>query len=291
MNKLEQMARPIAEYREQQTPRSFSSRHRRSLTISGPNDTYRRTESQGQAWFFRLPREVREIVYVDVLCGSNLHIWRKEGKVHVSRCRVANSTEINNYDSCDAIFGHVDSERPPCVDSDKQYSAIGLLASCRRIYTEVIQFIFEKNTFHLSHRTLNRLPQAMIPIRLSSIRSLRLYVPFSDSELPTWKRASAVLKRMPGLRSLHVLFGPFWVCCTGIDAMPRLEPLLGLRVADFAVQLLDCMMVDGLRVKQWALRSAELPFRVVIRNLERENELRFQQQLMLKRRWYSLSDN
>ncbi|RDW67501.1 uncharacterized protein DSM5745_09367 [Aspergillus mulundensis] len=263
-NKLKQIARPITEYREQQTPRSFSASHRRSLTISESDSGAGRTDSQAQAWLFRCPREIRDIVYLEVLRVPNLHIWRSEGRVHVSRCRVGDSTAIDIYDGFDAGFDHFLPERTPCADSDMQYAVLGLLCSCRRIYTEAVQLLFEQNTFHASHRTLNVLPQAMAPGRLASIRTLRAYVPLSDSELATWKRASAVLKRMSGLRSLHVSFGPSWVRSLGLDAMPLVEPLLNLCVADFAVQLLDGMLVDGLKVEEWLWRS-DLPFRVVLR--------------------------
>ncbi|KAL3476696.1 hypothetical protein BJX99DRAFT_258246 [Aspergillus californicus] len=155
----------------------------RSLTLSSKQP--QGDHSQAQSLFFvKLPSEIRQKVYRDILVAPNgLHPLAHDG----------------------TVVRRLPGEIPR---GDK---ILPLLCSCRRIYLEAVSLLYEDNTFIFDGlQTIQILPQCITRRRLLSVRRLHLDVDaFLDrSVLPrvvsSWKSTCGVLAGMGGLVQLRI---------------------------------------------------------------------------------------
>ncbi|KAL5040927.1 hypothetical protein BDW71DRAFT_24539 [Aspergillus fruticulosus] len=152
-------------------------------------------------------------------------------------------------------------------DDPRYYNVLGLLCACRRIYSETTNITYEKSPFHIDRHVLNTLLRVIIPKRLASIRTLRLYVAVNRPRrnLEGRKRACPKLEKMSGLHTLHVSFGLSHTMMNydGRDGTPFVEPLLAFRVPEFVVDIPGDMLLEGVECADGS--SLDLPFRIVRR--------------------------
>ncbi|KAF2197640.1 hypothetical protein GQ43DRAFT_466258 [Delitschia confertaspora ATCC 74209] len=177
-----------------------------------------RTEAQSQSPFFtKLPLELRFMVYEYVFGSETVHLTVKTywGK----RVRM-------QHHICNGYCLRTDNQRiitgSECGRERLDQGWKGLLGCCRRMYTESIPHFYTSHTFsllHISHLIL--LSKCLPSPHLNYIRTLRLRwrirgLPFYrrvnehntlayPEDTAQWLKAWEILKRMEGLRNLHVV--------------------------------------------------------------------------------------
>jgi hypothetical protein len=181
--------------------------------------------------FARLPIEVRQVIWTNVLGGYLLHVARAPGRLIALPCAdIADPKRATRKHSC---WGWTDNpqqgshtagfyvgslaehlmgitELPDARPAD---FLLPLLQSCRQAYLEGISILYQKNVFDLNHiDTLFYLQRSVLPQRLVEIHSLNLSwnfrygLPFSRVPygLATWAEACSVLASLRGLQILRV---------------------------------------------------------------------------------------
>ncbi|CAF9939913.1 MAG: hypothetical protein HETSPECPRED_002100 [Heterodermia speciosa] len=126
--------------------------------------------------FFRLPPEVRQMIYTEVLGGQTLHIIRKRNRLGFLKCR-APRREACPTKSC---LGSVDGDgvwtRGVSGKEKTDGGLLDLALVSRRVYTEALTVLYAANEFYLSSLlTLFSLQRTLVPHRLAAIKSLTLY--------------------------------------------------------------------------------------------------------------------
>ncbi|OJJ05776.1 hypothetical protein ASPVEDRAFT_87111 [Aspergillus versicolor CBS 583.65] len=249
--------------REQtELPASFWS-DRRPLTPSLPDDKKTPgtramvSQAAGQSGLLGLPAELRVMIWLYVMSSSGVVLVRSHGK---------------------RLYGH--ACKPGCEshargpDNNVPYRYIPLLSTCREIYCEAIEMLYNKNTFHFRDRSgLNPIPRVINPARLPSFRSLSISTfvclhgtpEKSCNALQSWMGTLRVLQKMTGLHRLHVSFSERLRPSHVVNGSSYLSPLMDIRgVPDFVVEIHDDPDCPG---NEWHRRfPPDLPFRVVIRS-------------------------
>ncbi|KAH7132607.1 hypothetical protein B0J11DRAFT_522092 [Dendryphion nanum] len=194
--------------------------HRRKSTLSltsTPDAALdARTHPQGQCVFFALlPLEIRRMVYEYVMGEETVHLTlgtrRRFGHFVCEECQDNEVLECN----CRVLVGGRDSNQ-------RLLGVMGVLKSCRRMYSEAIPYLYSQHIFSLLHIThFLYLPTRVPAPRLDTIRILRVRwairaLPYlrrptqqkrfaypEDTE--NWQRAWRAMSEMKGLRDLYVV--------------------------------------------------------------------------------------
>ncbi|KAL4789045.1 hypothetical protein BDV19DRAFT_374688 [Aspergillus venezuelensis] len=266
--RFQRAVKPIKQYKDVQMPVSYRPTLRRALTLPLPEKkslmTLRRvgkTEIQAESGFFKLPYEIREMIYLQFLVLPKLHLVRVKGKMIGTKCKgedLKGPYEHGHVDGTPTQFGDI------CCPRIKEGDSImALFCTCRRIYTDLIPLIYKKTTFYLNQQTLSFLPRKLPPARLSQLQHLRVYTSTCafESDLKGWNRACTVFHKMTGLKSLFISFGtvPHRTCVT--DGTSFVRPLMALRVPDFVLQLPTGVAIFGLefeKIEWWVENNAKI---------------------------------
>ncbi|KAF9889214.1 hypothetical protein FE257_007527 [Aspergillus nanangensis] len=181
--------------------------------------------TQAQSILFSLPPEIRALIYREILSfpiplrvqlGPPLYTDRKERR----------------------------------YNRDCSWTVIGLLACCRRVYSESIHLLYETNVLDFLiceiSASILKLPTYIIPSRLQGFRSLKLHILLHvtnvDHLRDIWLRSCDVLRTLTGLQSLLVDFQ----CQDGVvDLDPFLEAMAGIRASRFKVYVRRGLSVQG----------------------------------------------
>jgi hypothetical protein len=150
---------------------------RRALTLGQTVEESQDGASQSQSPFFKLPLELRQSIYRDVLGNSNIHVVsRKAGQLlRHTRCKCAScpgsafffeqGTTWRREWTCDGCKYDMDGDRLPAE----------LLRTCRKIYSEAIDGLYSSNTFSFRDpKTFQKFATALLPQRLAQLRTLHL---------------------------------------------------------------------------------------------------------------------
>ncbi|KAF4764431.1 hypothetical protein N7455_009948 [Penicillium solitum] len=209
---------------------STSQGWRLSLSKLSKRREQQSTFEQTQSPLFEcLPTEVRLLIWEHYLCSRMLHIirtnqhkWKRPQKQIVgilcseprnlcpcshhcwgplARRPVGNCTTHMNYGS----YYHENSE---WKFDTRRVNFVPLLQTCRRIYFEAIDIIFQKNTFLFNHTdTIVDFSHTLLPHRMSLIRTLQLSFP--DPGGPSWNKCCQVLAtKLPDLKTLTIHLYP-----------------------------------------------------------------------------------
>ncbi|CAG7926472.1 unnamed protein product [Penicillium olsonii] len=192
--------------------------------------------------FSRLPVEIRLLIWGRYLCDQKLHVilsnqhtWKQsDSKIIGLFCR-----ESRDYCPCSHHCWGQRARRPTggCVEVIKHVDSrwhedqewefdtgrvdfVPLLQTCRLIYAEAIDMMYQNNTFLFNNTaTIVNLSLTLLPQRMSMIRTVQLS--FSDPGGPTWDSCCRVLaEKMPNLRSLVVHLYPHVTKCLDDWLMP-----------------------------------------------------------------------
>ncbi|KAF2110739.1 hypothetical protein BDV96DRAFT_199100 [Lophiotrema nucula] len=179
------------------------------------------TFHQGQdCHLYRLPYEIRDLIWQYALGGHHIHIVKRRGRLGSVYCPAEDPLDDSRKDLCllsrnDAGF-YTPTAWPPDV------KPLGLLRSCRQIYSEAIEYLYSLNTFSFDDFTLLPIFLSMLlPQRRKLIASLhvswdftegrpstprefhRIYEPRNDPG-QTWSPFFYALNGIPSLRNLAV---------------------------------------------------------------------------------------
>ncbi|KAJ5189526.1 hypothetical protein N7491_005855 [Penicillium cf. griseofulvum] len=237
-----------------------------------------------------LPAEVRLLIWESYLCSRMLHIlrpnqrkWkRSDRKIIGILC-----SEPHNLCPCSHHCWGLLARRPVgnCITpmhygshyyensewgfDTRRVDFVPLLQTCRRVYSEVIDIIFQKNTFLFNHTdTIIDFSHTLLPQRVSMIRTLQFSFP--DPGGPSWNICCQVLAtKLPGLKKLTIHLYPH--VTNHLDYW--LIPLH---------QIQQPTVFDVLLIKPWYLypqweKSAGLvgaPFQFTIADVERRSFLK-----------------
>ncbi|KAJ5603702.1 hypothetical protein N7537_006658, partial [Penicillium hordei] len=188
--------------------------------------TFQQTQSP---LFECLPTEVRLLIWEHYLCSRRLHIvrsnqykWKRLQKQIVGVL----CSEPRNFCPCSHHCWGPLARRPAgnCIThmncesyyhegsewrfDTRRVNSVPLLQTCRRVYSEAIDIIFQKNTFLFNHTdTIIDFSHTLLPHRISLIRTLQLSFP--DPGGPSWNRCCQVLAtKLPGLKTLTIHLYP-----------------------------------------------------------------------------------
>lgn len=165
--------------------------------------------------FFRLPPELREMIYKEVLGSNALSIARLNTNkficVRIEDC----SGKISCYcgicltyprtrNFSRRYFDEPEYMQPPYHST----SLLLLLLTCKKIYSEAVNTLYSCNEFRFNHvRTLPRLAASIPTTYLNQIRTLRLHWRiFSYSTIDQdWASFVLILSTMTGLRNVQLI--------------------------------------------------------------------------------------
>ncbi|PSS18375.1 hypothetical protein M430DRAFT_58556 [Amorphotheca resinae ATCC 22711] len=178
------------------------------------------TCDQSQSGLARLPGEIRQLIWTEVLGRHLLHIVYAPQRLLAIDCaeEVDDELETRHHlcwgvttakaPSGSYLYPHSDHPAKPA-------NLLPLLQTCRRIYTEVISILYEDNIFDIgSLLPLLYLQRSVLPQRLNQIRVLNLTYSYAMVisaspliyEINEWREACDVLMSFAGLQELTVHF-------------------------------------------------------------------------------------
>ncbi|GIJ90498.1 hypothetical protein Asppvi_009453 [Aspergillus pseudoviridinutans] len=190
--------------------------------------------NQDASVLFRLPREIRDIIYREIFVfpvtvhlayvgTSRIRKFRsflcklskdeqpeKRPQPLCPRCRVNHHRCSPRKGTSDDVVGR------PSPEVQTQARALALLLSCRRVHDETAEMLYRENTFYIENpRTLLELPSALSQAQLSSFRHLYLESARYGENTPAdrldkWAAVVAVLERLDGLETLVVILRPMF---------------------------------------------------------------------------------
>ncbi|KAL2824583.1 hypothetical protein BJY01DRAFT_241672 [Aspergillus pseudoustus] len=193
-------------------------RHRLTFCLRDePAD--RPVKTQAQSAFFKLPPELRNTIYGEVLvCPAPLHIWRTHKRLCSGPCGAQSVRQISRvaaHEQCRPPIARDGSvRRRPNGDAPSRDRIIPLLSSCRRIYSESIGLLYSQNTLIFDDwRALTLLPTVIPTHRLRSIRFVSLLLcalrgnNIDSDTRSSWPRVCEVLTAMASLEGLSIAIG------------------------------------------------------------------------------------
>ncbi|KAL2828085.1 hypothetical protein BJY01DRAFT_261641 [Aspergillus pseudoustus] len=198
-----------------------------------------KTDPQNQSPFFRLPREIRDLIYDEIfIFPTTIHLAYVGGRTRKFRsflCKVPEENQLERTREgtlcyrCRGVLRHPqcsprDSKQgwivrvSPTKDERRDVRAVAMLRSCRRVYTETIDKLYARNAFYIENpRTLLELPTYVPQTRLSSFRTLCLESPvytnavsMTSNPIPKWKEVIKALEKLDGLADLCVILRPVY---------------------------------------------------------------------------------
>ncbi|CAG7938876.1 unnamed protein product [Penicillium nalgiovense] len=131
---------------------------------------------------------------------------------------------------------------------------VPLLQSCQRVYSEIMDIIFQKNTFLFDDTdAIIDFSHTLLPQRLGMIRTLQLsFLCFN----PSWDRCCQILAtKLPGLKTLTIRLYPY-------DLDYWLMPLYQIQQPTVFRVLLTKSSRPGPQLEESIGRFVDAPFRI-----------------------------
>ncbi|KAL3489982.1 hypothetical protein BJX62DRAFT_144650 [Aspergillus germanicus] len=186
---------------------------KKSRTLSA-----RQSQSQQQSLFFKLPPELRQMVYREVLIARTpIHVRRTHRRLCSTPCRgIPHRQNCAQRMAADGTVARRLQDEAP-----HRNKIIPLLRTCRGIYFEAADLIYTVNTlFFEDLATLAAFPQCVTTDRLSSIQRVRLDLflfkddiderNYLDTIRTGWRPAIDALVAMHGLVDLTIRIPWSW---------------------------------------------------------------------------------
>ncbi|KAJ5773073.1 hypothetical protein N7457_007969 [Penicillium paradoxum] len=266
-------------------PQAPSGSRRWRLSLSKWREQRHTFEQAQSPLFAYLPAEVRLLIWEHYFCSHLLHIirpnqrkWKRSEDLIIGILCTENHGLCPCSHSCWGYAGrrpagncvattqhesyyHKDSE---WASDSRRVDFVPLLQTCRKLYSEAIDMIYQKNTFLFNHTyTIIDFSHTLLSQRVSLIRTVQLSFP--DHGGPTWDICCQVLAtKMPHLKRLTIHLYPH--VTNHLDDW--LIPLHEIRQpTDFEVLLIKPWYLDP----QWekSLGLVDAPFRFAIVDLDK----------------------
>jgi hypothetical protein len=204
--------------------------------------------NQHASYFFRLPWEIRDIIYQQIfIIPVTIHlayVGTRTCRFRSFPCKLSEDKKPEkllqplcprcriNHHRCSPRMGTSDDVDPRGSSEHRgQGRVLALLRSCRRMYVililccrltlaersrydETVDMLYRENTFYIENpRTLLELWSCLSPARLSAFRHLYLESARYGDNIPAdrlekWAAVVDVLKRLDGLETLVVILRP-----------------------------------------------------------------------------------
>ncbi|KAL2864382.1 uncharacterized protein BJX67DRAFT_224099 [Aspergillus lucknowensis] len=255
--------------RPKDLPPPLKTRKRRltlPLRTGGRARTAQATYLQHQSLLFvKLPAEIRQQIYQHALvlpAGAELVVSHSDGRLYSfsSAEREEENPDLLGYRHSAWVGlnfnGDVPMHRIPHKQGSRseapkgqprKFRVLGMLSSCRRVYSEAIDILYQQTTFNIrSSFTMQSLQATTLQHRFASIRSLHLEklidtprtlaYDYSLDWLGSWQKACGAIKSIPNLRSLRVSFSRTMSEPLENTLFTYLEPLMDLKVPVFIVR-------------------------------------------------------
>jgi hypothetical protein len=148
-----------------------------SLNTMADRDILDRTSNQEQSHFFKLPLELRTIVYHYLFEGQTVHLTVDQtghaGHFVCDKQEAGETGESRAVCDCKVSLGRGLPGHASSNHDTRSVGAIALLTTCRRTYTETVPLLYRKHSFHLQHSTHLLYIGDFLPIpRLNTITRL-----------------------------------------------------------------------------------------------------------------------
>ncbi|KAJ5256503.1 hypothetical protein N7505_011654 [Penicillium chrysogenum] len=184
-----------------------------------------------------LPTEIRLLIWEHYLCSRMLHItaqyirrkWRRDKRQVIGvLCVIPRNFCSCSHHHCQARIVARDyytgkrrkrnlyfddiSYSMEHVSETRRVDFTPLLQSCRRVYSEIVDIMFQNNTFHFHDwQTIIDFSHTLLPHRLGMIRILQLSFPYLDPCFTGWNTCCQILAtKLPGLKTLTIrLHAPY----------------------------------------------------------------------------------
>lgn len=183
---------------------------RRPLTPRLPADrTAQETADQSQSPFFRLPLELRQEIYKQVLGSSNIHVTHAVALRHL-RCKCASCPGYASYYDYGGAWKRTWACDSSKYDYDGDRLSIALLLSCRWMYAEAIGLLYSSNTFTFQNsEVLRRFLHLLTPVRRACLTAVHMDVCADLVGGDSLRNGTCEdLAELPGLRSLELRVHP-----------------------------------------------------------------------------------
>ncbi|KAF2667411.1 hypothetical protein BT63DRAFT_291378 [Microthyrium microscopicum] len=189
-------------------------------------DADKRTLNQFQSPFFKLPYEIRELIYQFALGGKTIHVFNdfehRRLQAVICSCPTTFLDDVANRETacftlplrCD-IWHHLWSNQRLLPRHSAYDGLLSLAKSCRRLYLESMPILYATNCLTFTHywafvdfsRTIR-----IQRLNLISTVCLSHFFPidppqddqYAKSAFTAWLQICLVLKAMPGLRKLRL---------------------------------------------------------------------------------------
>ncbi|KKK18995.1 hypothetical protein ARAM_001498 [Aspergillus rambellii] len=191
---------------------------------------------QPQSLFFQLPREIREMIYREIfIAPTTVHIAYVAGRKRTFRsflCKLPEEQriekdpekrncpryKIKHYNCSPRIKRNDRLQVASCPKPAEMQCtrALAFLRSCRKVYSEAIDMLYQENEFYIENpRTLLELPNYLPQSQLRLFRHLYLESPVygdysADDCLERWEEVVGALTRLDRLESLVVIIRPMF---------------------------------------------------------------------------------
>ncbi|KAF2493187.1 hypothetical protein BU16DRAFT_563365 [Lophium mytilinum] len=197
---------------------SFRSKPRRQSTIDSLKSKSRKepvtVDQLGKSGLWKLPFELRTTIWKYALGGNYIHILKKRGRLGHAYCPAKHPE----------VFPRVDRCSYPMKDGFSVTTAfpfrqkpLGLISTCRQIYSETIDILYSHNTFSFDDLdALNWFGLTTLPHRrelittlhfkyelVKSFQTVQPQLPPNDTK--TWIDACNVLASMSNLQELRIV--------------------------------------------------------------------------------------
>lgn len=194
--------------------------------------------------FYKLPYEIREVIWQYAIGDHHIHIVRRKGRLGNIYCPSTDPLDIDRRDIC-------------CEPRDKKgmYRAtawpmriqpMSLIGSCRQIYSESIDHLYALNTFSFDDpEVFNLFYASLLPHRRNRIRSIHFlidnlawgptdrtfnttYMPKEKDSMP-WRNTTQIISELPHIQTLTIQASVSWmrskipirVILDALDDVPR----------------------------------------------------------------------
>ena len=233
--------------------------------------------------FGKLPAEVRQLIWREVLHDKLLHVVSLRKQIFVIECPDPRYQWPNLAPQLPWFFDQVDwmmegsHSRSWPAGHERPVNLLAVLMTCRRMYLENVENLYAKNLFAFSDiHTVIYLSGSLLPQRLDTIKRLRLEWTIKHHSQkggcqrprpryiePVWDEACAVFARMGGLRDLSLsLYGFVTMHPKSVGEIMEqvFEPLYAIRQAPSFYVFIQA----NFEIVQTTARLDHAPFRYIM---------------------------
>ncbi|KAL3419896.1 hypothetical protein PVAG01_08395 [Phlyctema vagabunda] len=136
------------------------------------------TALQDASLLFRLPPEIRKMVYEEVLAGYVFHVYFQDAyrRLRAERCKSVEPSFWKEVSPniCKGMVCRNQLRVPGAPDRWGGVALLPLLMSCRRVYSETIEMLYNHNAFEFdSLQTLLQFSMTILPQRLPLMKAVQ----------------------------------------------------------------------------------------------------------------------